>query len=310
MPSQKKSGVEKVEKKDNIQGNSKRRKRRKTGGRRKRQEAERKRLIKLILLGILIGVLMFILDRELYIEDSIARKINIGTDKFEVYLADTVGKMLVVYSGDKEYGVLTIQKEGKKYRNSYVIYSDEKQIIPFCYGDGNYVIGFFEHVAGSEFKLLSKKSLKIEIKDEFSPFIGLGYYVSFSDNITDLADRLWTGNVKEYIENVFNYVLKEIQYDKEFQKAVSNGEITVYKPDVDEIIETRKGVCIDKVSLMASLLRMKGIPTKIVTGYINNNEYHAWLEVYTNGKWELFDPTLNVNYGDTDMQNYMILNYY
>jgi transglutaminase/protease-like cytokinesis protein 3 len=308
MRSQKKIGAEK---KDNTQKeNNKRRKRKKTQGKCKRQKIERKRLIKLILLGILIGVLMFLFDRVLYIEDSIAQRINIGTNEFKVYLANEVGKMLVVYNGDRDYGMVTIQKDGKYSRNEYIVFKNDGHIISFPYGDGLYIVGFLRHIEDNKFKLLSKKNIEIMLKDEFYPFVGLGYYVDFNKNIADFADKLWVNDINGYIENVFNYALNNVKYDKEFEKAILNGEITAYKPDIEKVISQGKGVCIDKVSLMASLLRIKGIPTKIVTGYVNNNEYHAWLEVYINGEWKLFDPTRNVSYGDTNMQDYTILNYY
>ena len=78
-----------------------------------------------------------------------------------------------------------------------------------------------------------------------------------------------------------------------------------YLPDLDELYETKKGICYDYASMLAAMLRAVGIPAKLVMGYVApNNVYHAWNEVYIEGEgwvvkqvhfageeWKLMDPT-------------------
>ena len=82
-------------------------------------------------------------------------------------------------------------------------------------------------------------------------------------------------------------------------KTVTSG----YLPNVDTILQSKKGICFDYAAVMATMLRTQGIPTKLVVGYAGS-AYHAWVSVYINeigwidnifyfdGKsWVRMDPT-------------------
>ena len=46
------------------------------------------------------------------------------------------------------------------------------------------------------------------------------------------------------------------------------------------------------LSLFAAMLRSVGVPTKLIKGESSNVEgYHAWNEVYINGKWRIVDTS-------------------
>ena len=95
--------------------------------------------------------------------------------------------------------------------------------------------------------------------------------------------------------------------DEKAEKA-KNGELGGYLPDVDVILQEKKGICFDYAALMATMLRSQNIPAKMEIGYANMEEgavYHAWLSVYIkdigwiddliefDGKnWSMMDPTL------------------
>ena len=77
-----------------------------------------------------------------------------------------------------------------------------------------------------------------------------------------------------------------------------------YVPDIDEVLEAKKGICFDYASLMSAMLRSQGVPVKLVVGYTSTGIYHAWINVwseedgwvegiiYFDGKiWKLMDPT-------------------
>lgn len=77
----------------------------------------------------------------------------------------------------------------------------------------------------------------------------------------------------------------------------------------DELLFTKKaGFCGHYAQALAIMLRMAGIPSRVVGGYLGgkiNGEYvilrsydaHAWTEAYFNGRWQRLDPTALVSSG-------------
>jgi transglutaminase-like putative cysteine protease len=79
--------------------------------------------------------------------------------------------------------------------------------------------------------------------------------------------------------------------------------ITTIETTVDEIVAQKAGVCQDFAHVMLELLRMIGIPSRYVSGYICPNKNgmrgegatHAWVEAFIpNHGWIGIDPTNNV----------------
>jgi transglutaminase-like putative cysteine protease len=79
--------------------------------------------------------------------------------------------------------------------------------------------------------------------------------------------------------------------------------ITTIETTVDEIVAQKAGVCQDFAHVMLELLRMIGIPSRYVSGYICPNKNgmrgegatHAWVEAYIpKHGWIGIDPTNNV----------------
>lgn len=79
--------------------------------------------------------------------------------------------------------------------------------------------------------------------------------------------------------------------------------ITTIETTVDEIVAQKAGVCQDFAHVMLELLRMMGIPSRYVSGYICPNKNgmrgegatHAWVEAFVpNHGWIGIDPTNNV----------------
>ncbi|MBP5745533.1 MAG: transglutaminase domain-containing protein, partial [Lachnospiraceae bacterium] len=101
----------------------------------------------------------------------------------------------------------------------------------------------------------------------------------------------------------------------DYDKA-ENVEST-YIPDVDNILNIKKGICFDYASLMASMLRSQGIPTRLEIGYAGD-AYHAWISTYikdvgwVNGiikfdgkNWELMDPTFAANMSEDKLKTFI-----
>ena len=50
-------------------------------------------------------------------------------------------------------------------------------------------------------------------------------------------------------------------------------------PDLDQILEIKKGICFDYAAMMTAMLRSQEVPCKLVVGYAGV-AYHAWISVY------------------------------
>lgn len=71
-----------------------------------------------------------------------------------------------------------------------------------------------------------------------------------------------------------------------------------------EILRSREGVCRDYATLFAALGRAAGLPTRLCTGMLYQNDgfyYHAWVECRLTDEpdgWYAFDPTLETDVVD------------
>ncbi len=95
------------------------------------------------------------------------------------------------------------------------------------------------------------------------------------------------------VNHLSGRIYKEFEYD---QRAT-----TVSTP-VDEVLESRRGVCQDFAHLMIACLRSLKLPARYVSGYVRTGERfvgseasHAWVSVWCPVfGWQDFDPTNNV----------------
>lgn len=180
-------------------------------------------------------------------------------------------------------------------------------VLPLSDGNGKYKVTVWKHVGEpSKYSQVLSASLEVTLTDQFAPFLRPNQYVNYSE------DSAIIPKAQEIIENagaednlskvgaIYEWVVTSLTYDYEKAKNVK----TDYLPDVDKVMEEKKGICWDYASLMAAMLRSQGVPVKLVVGYTSRGEYHAWINVwsesdgwvegmiYFNGQnWELMDPT-------------------
>ena len=87
-------------------------------------------------------------------------------------------------------------------------------------------------------------------------------------------------------------IYEEFQYDK---------RATTISTPIDEVLETRHGVCQDFAHLMIACLRSLELPVRYISGYLRNDgnltgaeASHAWVSVWCPVLgWQGFDPTNN-----------------
>ena len=68
------------------------------------------------------------------------------------------------------------------------------------------------------------------------------------------------------------------------------GGLLSLLPDIENCFDAKAGVCQDLSAIMVCMLRVQGIPAKLMIGYADSY-YHAWIVAVVNGKETFFDPT-------------------
>ncbi len=184
---------------------------------------------------------------------------------------------------------------------------NEPVYLPFSGGNGEYQFALYEQVVDTQYSTAFKDSIQVEVRNEFLPFLYPNMYVNFTDTTRAISlSRDLTANCGsdlEIVSTVYHYITDNITYDKEEAQTVAYD----YLPDVDEVLATKKGICFDYASLMASMLRCHSIPTRLQVGYAGE-AYHAWISTYIEDvgwidgivqfhgdTWSLMDPTFAAN---------------
>ncbi len=209
---------------------------------------------------------------------------------------DTTDKVkLLVQSGDTKY-----------YYNLSA--SDEYVNFPLQMGDGQYTVAIYQNTSGTKYRKLTSTSFTVDITDEQSIYLNSIQEVDFDDEdgAVQLANQLaqealvekrtetgdWSAQLtsEELIQLYYDYVVKNIKYDYQKISTLSYN----YLPDNDVTLATGTGICYDYSSLLASMLRSQGVPTKLVKGYTSwTSVYHAWNEIYleSEDRWVIVDTT-------------------
>jgi len=181
------------------------------------------------------------------------------------------------------------------------------EVFPLSDGNGSYTVSVFEQIEGNRYANANAVTVTVTLKDEFASFIRPNQYVNYKPDsaVVKKAAELVSGSTEllDKISEIYNFVIKNLKYDNDFAAAVKRGEKAGYVPNVDSVLENKKGVCFDYAALMTAMLRSQNIPTKLVIGYAGD-QYHAWIDVYSekegwissvisfDGKtWKLMDPT-------------------
>lgn len=182
----------------------------------------------------------------------------------------------------------------------YDIQPGEMIKVPMQFGNGDYRVELFQNISGSEYAGLYGEDVDISLNDSNDPFLYSSEIVNFEDSSESypLAGQLAQGTSTdmERLEAYYSYVTKNISYD--YDKI--NHIDSTYIPNIDDVLESKKGICYDYAAVLASLLREAGIPAKLVMGYRSDmEEYHAWNQVLIGGQWVTVDAT----YGAVMIQN-------
>ena len=228
-----------------------------------------------------------------------------SNDKASVDISNLAeGFVIVRYTGGRNVSIKAqvTKRDGVSY--TYDINNrGNPEVIPLTEGNGRYTVVIFENIQDNRFAQAFNVSLDLTLRNEFLPFLYPNQYVNFREPspVAEKAAELAKGKDTQLatLQEIYHFVVGELTYDTDLAKNVRPG----YIPDVNAVLERKKGICFDYAALMASMLRLQGIPCKLVIGYAGSL-YHAWINVYIEDigwidraiffdgeRWSLMDPT-------------------
>ncbi|MBQ3302292.1 MAG: transglutaminase domain-containing protein, partial [Eggerthellaceae bacterium] len=160
---------------------------------------------------------------------------------------------------------------------------------PINMGDGSSLFRVMQNTEGKNYVEVERAEADVTLTSEVAPFLipnQICSYVASSDCVAKARELTSdSSNEGEAVEAICTYVVKNVAYDK--AKAAELATATGYIPDPDETLSTGKGICFDYAALSAAMLRSMGLPAKVITGYVGQEQlYHAWIMVYIDGTWK------------------------
>ncbi len=258
--------------------------------------------------------------------DSTPKVLTPSADGVNVYQNDfasidasntSQGYVMVKYNGTNEKVKLQITCPDQSCYTYLISDRGAYDTFPLTAGNGSYALQVLENVAGGTYTVSLAQSINVSIEDEFLPFLYPNQYVNFHTDSkavskgSDLAKDTYSD--LDVVQNIYNYVIKNISYDTEKAQNVSYG----YVPDIDDTLSSKKGICFDYAALMTSMLRSQNIPTKLEVGY-SGDAYHAWISTYIDDKgwvddiiqfngntWQIMDPTLAATNDSAAVKKYV-----
>ena len=200
---------------------------------------------------------------------------------------------------------------------TYDLHGNGYEVFPLSSGSGDYEVTIYENISGTNYSTCLYEKVSATITDEFTPFLYPNQYVNFSADSRVIAKgaelAATAASDLEVITNIYDYITANITYDY----AKASDPPTGYTSDVDAILDSGTGFCLDYAAVMTSMLRSQRIPTRLEVGYAQD-AYHAWISVYTeetgwlngiiefDGKvWTLVDPTFGANTSDKELKKFI-----
>lgn len=226
------------------------------------------------------------------------------------------GYIQVRYSGASQKAKVQIAApDGILY--TYTLAPGGFETLPLTGGSGIYGITVLEKAFDNIYAVTYTGALEAPAVDEFKPYLYPNQYVWFTSDsrVPRLSAELsaMSRDDLHYVEQVYTYVVEHIEYDHDLAANVPVD----YLPDLDAVLESGKGICLDYAALMTALLRSQGIPAKLVVGY-SGQVYHAWISVYLEQTgwvdgaiffdgttWSRLDPTLAAGNRQVSVKDYV-----
>lgn len=164
------------------------------------------------------------------------------------------------------------------------------EVFPLQAGDGKYKVLVMKQAKGTQYAQVSSISFSVKGNDEAEQFLGPNQYVWYTKDskVVAKSEEICAGieSNLDKVKAVNSYMKTHFAYDFMLAMTVQKG----YLPNVDEKLEKGSGICFDISAIIASMLRVQGIPTKLMIGHADQN-YHAWNECTVDGQRVQLDAT-------------------
>ena len=231
----------------------------------------------------------------------------------------TGGKLCVDASNVSEGYFIASAPEGSKHRLKLRVVKEEttltydlsaegkEEVFPLQLGSGEYEISLYENLSGKKYAQSGTVQLAVQLADENLPFLYPNQYVNYTQDSPIVETAIGLGaeaGEKEAFEAVCSYIASEYVYDFIRAVTISPGML----PDIPGCYEKRMGICQDLSAMMVGMLRVLGIPSRLVIGYADDN-YHAWTVSIVDGQEIFYDPTAALNAIETPRE-YTVERYY
>ena len=219
---------------------------------------------------------------------------------------------LFYYSASTKKMKLIISLGEEKY--TYNVFSDKESVnYPLQLGNGNYTVSLYENTSGTKYRKVLSQTKNVQLKTENVVYLQSILEVDWDekDESIEIVDEILAEALlekkstvakyrqastrlteKDKVLAIYEFVIENIEYDYNKIKTLDYS----YLPDNDRTLEIKTGICYDYSSLLSSMLRSQGIPTKMVKGYAKDSTtYHAWNEIYLSAekRWVVVDATLD-----------------
>ena len=226
-------------------------------------------------------------------------KVDVGNSSDGYFLA-------AITSKNKHKMKLRVEKGGETL--TYDLNNAGKlEVFPFQLGSGKYDISLWENVSGKKFSAAGKISVNVKLKREDAAFLVPNQYVNYgkNDQVVGMSLKVCRDKEgKEAYTAIKKYISENFRYD--YVKAATIKPSVL--PDINTCFTKKTGVCQDLSAVMVSMLRVQGIPARLVIGYADKI-YHAWVVCEVEGKKVLFDPTAAVS-KSKNAASYSVERYY
>lgn len=168
---------------------------------------------------------------------------------------------------------------------------------PLQMGNGSYQVSVLKNVGDSRYTFLKTMTVSIKLEDPNAVYLNSIQTIKWTPESEAAKKNLeLIGKETDYSKRVhlgYDFVVRNVSYDYDKIKTLT----TDYTPDPDTTLKVLKGICYDYSSLFAAMKRSEQIPVKLVKGYTSNVKgYHAWNEVFIDGKWVVVDTTFDSAY--------------
>lgn len=234
--------------------------------------------IKLLFMGFSI----FLLSLTAVFADTInTDDLDKGIVKIQHNATEKVAHRVMIVKGDQKI--------------TYPFFADGRvEAFPLQLGNGTYTVGLLKNVGDKRYVYVEQKKVELNLKDPNVVYLNSVQNVKWQSKDapivygSKLLDKI--KKPEDKLNKIYGFMVDSVKYD--YEKI--SGLTTEYVPNINDTYKSLTGICYDYSALLASIQRSQGVPTRLVKGYSKFVEgYHAWNEVYIDGKWIIIDSTVD-----------------